>query len=377
MDSNLENSIASITSADDNNKNLGTGFVVYKDTAAAYVLTCAHVVRELGGEGKVEVDKHPSTVLALNEAQGLDIALLKVEDLSKEPLVLSEMAQSGKRLLVSCFPSFQRHLVLFEGSLGEKIDIEQAGERISGWLLEFDDRVLTPGCSGSPVIDADTGHVIGLVSHSLNPTSGVALSVEGIEKFWRQGLKNELIEIGQTGEEHLDQLNKRLSVIEIQKAGEERLSQLEKRLAEMETQYMEEIDSKSEELLRWLSSHRVSLAQKASRYALSQEHSPKRNVITKEEEEDFCWELEKYLESLYYSLLSGDSALLSEPAIEPSLSIDLYSAAFSYIKKKIPARLGDKNRVLLDESIQYLVESLSVINSASLSVGSEDRKSSQ
>jgi hypothetical protein len=55
MSADLQTSIILITSSEPTNGSFGTGFIIHKDEQAVYLLTCAHVVEDLGGPDNVQV----------------------------------------------------------------------------------------------------------------------------------------------------------------------------------------------------------------------------------------------------------------------------------------------------------------------------------
>ena len=68
----LQKSIVLITSSESNNSRFGTGFIIRQVSGTAYVLTCAHVVRDVGGTEKVKADSKPATVIASGEDDGVN-----------------------------------------------------------------------------------------------------------------------------------------------------------------------------------------------------------------------------------------------------------------------------------------------------------------
>lgn len=49
MNTYLQDAIVLITSSDPEVGGFGTGFIVYQDQQTSYVVTCAHVVRDVDG----------------------------------------------------------------------------------------------------------------------------------------------------------------------------------------------------------------------------------------------------------------------------------------------------------------------------------------
>lgn len=88
---NLAESIVLITSANDRKANvIGTGFPFYREQNYTYLLTCAHVVNDVGGEENVRVNNNndiPVYVVAIGDIQGFDLAVLRIKGLLNFPLL--------------------------------------------------------------------------------------------------------------------------------------------------------------------------------------------------------------------------------------------------------------------------------------------------
>lgn len=176
-------------------RNFGTGFVIYQHEQTAYVLTCAHVVKEVGGEKFVEVDKHPAIIVASGEQQGFDLAVLQVQGLSDRPqLKLNAAGEKGREFVAWGFYEFDSKMnpVLrpIQGTLGESVELRSSDgcHRAVAWDLNLKESyLLRPGYSGAPVVDARTGSALGTVSHQVGKGNiGLAISVEVIEKIWTE-----------------------------------------------------------------------------------------------------------------------------------------------------------------------------------------------
>ena len=187
----LKNSIVLITSRDQNTRNFGTGFVLRRSSAAVYVLTCAHVVKDVGGPEQINVDGIPATVAKSGEAEGIDLAVLKVEGLWYKPLLnRKRVGEKGRSVITVGFQQYDRSRLLrpLKGTLGNQVELQssQTSDRIQAWDLQIiDDHPLKPGYSGSPVVDRETGEVLAVVSHRQGQgESGLAISISALEKIW-------------------------------------------------------------------------------------------------------------------------------------------------------------------------------------------------
>ncbi|WP_220198094.1 SUMF1/EgtB/PvdO family nonheme iron enzyme [Ktedonospora formicarum] len=181
-----------ITSSDHTESHFGTGFVIYNDERHTYLVTCAHVIREVGGPEKVEISGMQAKVIALGPEDGADIAVVRIErHFARETLPLYETSAIGKPFRTAGFQSDGRQHLIRElhGQLGEQVGIQQRRqqERIKAWDLEVTDKfTLQPGYSGSPVVNEDD-HVIGIVNTRRGEgKTGVAISVEALRSIWQE-----------------------------------------------------------------------------------------------------------------------------------------------------------------------------------------------
>lgn len=202
MTSNFWDSVVLITSQDEEEYGFGTGFVIYRDFNSTYLLTCAHVVRDVGGPEQVKAAGIPARAIASGTPEGFDLAVLRVEGLLDKPLLkLSGAGQPASRWIVPGFYSNDRtktkRLVSLEGELGSSGPIQEGGARANAWDLKIDDgsdHFLQPGYSGSPAIDRSSGRVFGVVvQRQDNGKRGLAISLEALPKIWLQ-MPAELLE---------------------------------------------------------------------------------------------------------------------------------------------------------------------------------------
>ncbi|MFQ5612695.1 MAG: trypsin-like peptidase domain-containing protein [Anaerolineae bacterium] len=192
MNLDVAQSVALITSKDPDIHRFGTGFVVHRQGQVVYLLTCAHVVNDVGGPQQVKVGDDPATVIACGgEDAPDDLAVLQVEGRSEIPsLPLGVSGETDRPFVAVGFQLFGKSYLLrpIRGRLGEHVGLESRGgtERIPAWDLKIeDDYHLQPGYSGSPVVDETTGTVLGMVSHRQGEgRRGLALSIEAVSKVW-------------------------------------------------------------------------------------------------------------------------------------------------------------------------------------------------
>lgn len=194
-----DSAIVKITSKQSENHHFGTGFVIYNDKNAAFVITCAHVVKDVGGSGHVLADDYNADVIVSGEPKGgIDIAVLKVKKLSDKPPLTLRMAEDDNKHFI--IKGFQKHPT---GSLNfteihcqiskrEPQRVLRGTETFNVCELLMDEAYyLDNGNSGSPLICNKTGHVLAIVSHKEGRgEKGYAIFIEALEKIWPDMLPN-------------------------------------------------------------------------------------------------------------------------------------------------------------------------------------------
>lgn len=198
MSSELQDSIVLITSKDSTNNHFGTGFVIFQDKSMTYLLTCAHVVDDVGGADHITAGGTTASVIAsgvkenpdLDVYYPADLAVLRVETLLDQPVLnLRLLGQKGTSFTTAGFQTFSKAFLIrpLQGMLGEQVGLEarEAGIRVRAWDLKInDDYGLKPGYSGSPVVDKARDSVVAVVSHRQGETKGVAISVKALTQVW-------------------------------------------------------------------------------------------------------------------------------------------------------------------------------------------------
>lgn len=196
MSSNVSDSIVLITSSEPNrSRDFGTGFIIHRDEQAVYLLTCAHVVRDVGGAEKVMAGGLPATVIASGEKEGFDLAVLQVEGLWDKPrLTLCAVSEEETAFIIAGFYQFDPKsppaLRKIRGSLGEQISLASSDgrERVNAWDLKIEgEYYLQPGYSGSPVVNQTNSFVLGVATHLIGKgEKGLAISIEALAKVWQE-----------------------------------------------------------------------------------------------------------------------------------------------------------------------------------------------
>jgi S1-C subfamily serine protease len=196
MSAEVWDAIVLIRSRDaERSRNFGTGFAIAKDGKFVYLLTCAHVIRDVGGREQVVANGIPATVVAVGDEVGFDLAVLQVEGLWDKPqLKLCASGKAEKPLIIAGFYQFDPKtppaLRTIRGSLGDQIQSssKDSSDRANAWDLKIEgDYYLQPGYSGSPVIDKENDGVMGVVTHQIGKgEKGLAISIEALVKIWQE-----------------------------------------------------------------------------------------------------------------------------------------------------------------------------------------------
>ena len=156
-------------------------------------------------------------------------------------------------------------------------------------------------------------------------------------------------------EESMQKDHLELDVAAIQKAGKARLDYLDKRVSEIQSDLQSAFPEHYQEGLNWLKTHQKDISVRASQHAL-QQLSSSLTSLSEDDREDFQWDVEKYIESVYYAVSDNSFQILDEPVIGPSIDVpEVYQIAFSFIKKKIPSRLSEDVIKAISERFDYLL----------------------
>ena len=194
----LEKSIVLISSAssvDREAKVIGTGFAFYRTQYHTYFLTCAHVVKDVGGEENVLVNNIPAEVVAIGNKSGFDLAVLRAvlpSDIRLLKLRILERAKGSKIKILGYYfyGELKRHSAEeIEGEVGEKTfltqSIEGSVEQVTAWKLRITKGLLQKGYSGAPVVDSKQNCVLAVATDMEEKgKSGRAISVEALKEIW-------------------------------------------------------------------------------------------------------------------------------------------------------------------------------------------------
>lgn len=205
----LSHAIALITSSDPKNDRFGTGFIVRRTGDFAYVVTCAHVIRDVGVE-MICVEDVPGHLEVTGEDLGLDLAVIRVEGLVRQmdtvfPIV--ETGGVGGEFVTEGYQVFDRRAQTrmkrtLQGAIAQQIEITASPPHnpVRALEMHLDEGNVQEGYSGSPVVDPQTEQVVGVISHRLQDGVGVAIAIEELNRIWqpieRHQLKETLMQLG-------------------------------------------------------------------------------------------------------------------------------------------------------------------------------------
>ena len=195
MSTNLEDSVVLITSSSSNSTKkdaIGTGFVIYREVETTYLLTCAHVVEAVGGKDSVLIYGQPVTVIASSDVNDFDLAVIQVKHqklINRPVLKLQNYSQEGTSVKAAGYYLYseekKRSLATIEGVLGRQKyrEDQDTGERAIAWEININQECqLQKGYSGSPVVEQDSGLVIGVVTNmGTGGQIGEIISVQALE----------------------------------------------------------------------------------------------------------------------------------------------------------------------------------------------------
>lgn len=166
----------------------GTGFSIRCEAGATWILTCAHVVDDVGGNDHVLVDAKPAQVVGRGEPKAVDLAVLRVPGLEMPPFKLGLAGGKDMPCVIPGCTAFMgglRKRESLEAVLDGQVDFSECGERwIAAWALRIVG--VTPldgGYSGSPVMQGQTETAFAVASHK-EGERGYAISLDHLREIW-------------------------------------------------------------------------------------------------------------------------------------------------------------------------------------------------
>lgn len=183
-------------------KSIGTGCFI----APGYILTCAHVVREPlpAGEfinvyyAKGETQKNDPLLSAkvkevflsdLTEGKEYpDVAILKIEEQTHPLLQLSKEGTNIKPDPDQEYVAvgFQKKEMETGRNIAQTVSLNYEGEEGAGYMkkLTFENGLVRPGMSGAPLVERQSGLIVGIVHMTRDANSNLGAIVIPAEKIW-------------------------------------------------------------------------------------------------------------------------------------------------------------------------------------------------
>lgn len=162
----------------------GTGFCIASTDKASFYLTNAHVVEN--DQAVTVIRQFPKlkelvgTVVARGDVAGVDLAVIKVSQANIPVLRLRrDENEAGAPVAVAGYPSSQFDLKDLSGDLTPSIHLGTISAVVNrGALIEYD-AITEHGNSGGPLINPETGDVLGVIQaklgkHETNLAIGIA-----------------------------------------------------------------------------------------------------------------------------------------------------------------------------------------------------------
>jgi len=188
----VSTAVVRITSADAENTDFGTGFVIAHDAAenGTFVVTCAHVVRSVNPAPMIY--NLPATIVAIDQSERIDLAVLHVTGLGEiAPLETQQLEREDYAVSIPGWARYGKHprLLPIDARLDRKTYIGGITPHalIDAWALTVPDTyLLERGYSGSPVIDPINGRVVAVANLAeTNGKRGMAVSINALPLVWQ------------------------------------------------------------------------------------------------------------------------------------------------------------------------------------------------
>lgn len=198
MSSDLLDATVLITSKESNTVGFGSGFVVLRTGETAYVVTCAHIVREVG-EDNILVDGEEGKVIATGDSMKLNLAVVKIEIFPGNAVLASRLTNSlepKKQFQSAGFKRFREdmHKQNLSGYINGMTQVITKPPYLPARSLKFSlsEGDVEEGYIGSPVIDPETKSVLGIISQRTDEGEGIATSIDQLDRIWHPIDKNKL-----------------------------------------------------------------------------------------------------------------------------------------------------------------------------------------
>jgi len=161
----------------------GTGFFISPE---GHLLTCAHVVEDAGGWEQVRVNGQPVRLVYLGDRTQDDFAILQVSDYQGQAVSLSLTFAPMNRFLSIGYgrPDFPEGASI-DGTITDLNPQANFGNLPMLRLrIKADAQRVQGGYSGSPVFDADSQRVIGLIAAFDYTEGALAVPLATVREKW-------------------------------------------------------------------------------------------------------------------------------------------------------------------------------------------------
>jgi formylglycine-generating enzyme required for sulfatase activity len=172
-------------------KTFGTGFAIRSERGETWIVTCAHVVKDVSEASNIRVRGKPVVeFLARGEPEEVDLAVLKVQGLTIPPLKLGLAGEKDMACSIVGYAELvgkQKRALSLQGKLDNPVVLEASGgPPVTGWKLRIEGETpLKGGYSGSPVICTATGTVVAVATYEEDQgKSGYAISPKHLKDVW-------------------------------------------------------------------------------------------------------------------------------------------------------------------------------------------------
>jgi len=161
----------------------GTGFFISPE---GHLLTCAHVVEDAGGWEQVRVNGQPVNLVCLGDRTQDDFAILQVSDYQGQCVSLSLTFEPMNRFLSIGYgrPDFPEGASI-DGTITDLNPQSNFGNLPMLRLrIKADAQRVQGGYSGSPVFDAESQRVMGLIAAFDNTEGALAVPLATVLQKW-------------------------------------------------------------------------------------------------------------------------------------------------------------------------------------------------
>jgi toxoflavin biosynthesis protein ToxD len=189
-------SVVSVQSTDPANSAFGTAYVAKHEDDTSFLVTCAHVVQDVGGADQVQAGRQPARVVVSGSPDGADdVAVLATDRLAAPALPLGFDAERGRPVSVIGFRPIQLASRLYavepvDATLGTPMELVGQQGRFAAWQLRFVDSGIDRGYSGSPIVDAATREVVAMAVYRENEQRAIAITTDVLRTIWPDGLRD-------------------------------------------------------------------------------------------------------------------------------------------------------------------------------------------